>query len=133
MPTSYNGIGTMFMGQRDFRPDGSYVTTEFFVVLLFPVMPLRSYRVVPLGGNKYRVLEQLPFHVWQSRSLQWTAFACIMTPAAFLASGVGRDLGKDWSLGLMAFLATAPLLLGWVVRWMAKRRAYQGVRREQRS
>jgi hypothetical protein len=128
MPKSYNGIGTMFMGQRDFRPDGSYVTTEFFVILLFPVMPLKSYRVIPLGGNKYRVLEELPWHRRQSHSLQLTAFASIMLPIAFVASGAARPLGKDFSLGLAAFLFAAPLLLGWVVRWMAKRRAYEAAR-----
>jgi hypothetical protein len=58
-----------------------------------------------------------------------TAFACIVIPTVFVASGMTRDLGKEWGLGLTAFLAAAPLLLGWVVRWMAKRRAYEGVSR----
>jgi len=32
MAFSFNGVGTMFYGQRDFRLDGTYVTTEWFVV-----------------------------------------------------------------------------------------------------
>ena len=45
MAFSFNGIGTSFYGQRNFRSDGTYVTTEWFVLLAIPVIPLRSLRV----------------------------------------------------------------------------------------
>lgn len=131
MPKSYNGIGTTFMGQREFRLDGSYITTEFFIFLLFPILPLRSYRVIPLGRNKYRLLEQLPWDRRQALSLQGTAFASILLPVIFVASGVPRALGGDFSKGLAVFLFAAPLLLGWVVRWMAKRRALEAAAKGQ--
>lgn len=51
MPSMIGGIGTSFIGERDKRPDGSYVTTEFFVVGI-PLFPLRSFRVRPLGDMK---------------------------------------------------------------------------------
>ena len=42
MPSNINGFGTKYYGQRDFRPDGSYVTTNFFCLGFFPVVPLHS-------------------------------------------------------------------------------------------
>ncbi len=49
MPCSYMGCGTTFYGKRDFWPDGSYLTTEWFTLFLIPIMPLRSWRVKPVG------------------------------------------------------------------------------------
>jgi hypothetical protein len=43
---SINGIGTKLYGKRNINiMDGSYTATKWFIVLLFPVIPLRSYRV----------------------------------------------------------------------------------------
>ena len=42
MPKTLNGIGTRFYGKQDFESDGSYVTTKFFVMFLFPILPLQS-------------------------------------------------------------------------------------------
>jgi len=55
-----NGFGLGFYGERDRRPDGSYVTTHCLSALWVPLIPIGAYRV--LGGNgHYRVLarEQL--------------------------------------------------------------------------
>jgi hypothetical protein len=116
----------MFMGERDFRPDGSYITTEFFILFLFPVAPLRSYRVIPLKGNEYAVVEKLPsYHSLQARSIQAMAIACILTPMLYVSSGMAQTMHRaDEMLGLiwLALSATWPLLLGWVLRYMAKRR-----------
>jgi tetratricopeptide (TPR) repeat protein len=51
MPTSIGGIGTGYVGERDKAPDGSYVTTEFFIVGI-PLVPLGSYRVRSVGDLK---------------------------------------------------------------------------------
>jgi hypothetical protein len=45
MTYSYFGIGTGLIGKRDFGIDGSFVTTEFRIVIL-PVYPIRSVRVI---------------------------------------------------------------------------------------
>ena len=47
MAFTFRGIGTLQYGQRDFRPDGSYVTTLWFVFLYLPVVPLNSKRICP--------------------------------------------------------------------------------------
>lgn len=51
IPDSANGFGTTFYGKRDFLPDGSYITTEWVVVLFCPVFPLKSLRVIRKGST----------------------------------------------------------------------------------
>lgn len=51
MPKSFGGFGTRYCGERDYRKDGSYMTTTFFCLLFFPVFPLHSVRVIPDPRN----------------------------------------------------------------------------------
>jgi len=51
MAFTFQGVGTKFYGQRDFRSDGSFVTTEWFVLLYIPIIPLRSFRVLYRGAE----------------------------------------------------------------------------------
>lgn len=54
MPYTLNGIGTKFYGHRDEASDGSYVTTEWFTFVYIPLIPMRSFRVLPVGqGTNY--------------------------------------------------------------------------------
>jgi hypothetical protein len=46
MPFEFKGCGTQYIGERDLRPDGSFVTTEWITLLHLPLVPLRSARVV---------------------------------------------------------------------------------------
>lgn len=49
MPYAFNGCGTRFYGERDRAEDGSYVTTEWITLFYLPLVPIRSYRVLPVG------------------------------------------------------------------------------------
>ena len=51
MPFTYCGCGTTYYGCKDVGPDGSYVTTEWFVLWYVPLIPLRSYRVLPTKNS----------------------------------------------------------------------------------
>lgn len=42
---SRRGIGTALYGKRDFKADGSYLTTKWIVAFWIPIIPLCSYRV----------------------------------------------------------------------------------------
>jgi hypothetical protein len=48
---TFNGIGTILYGRRDEGTDGSYVTTEWVVLVWVPIFPLRSWRVLPTGES----------------------------------------------------------------------------------
>jgi hypothetical protein len=52
MPASINGFGTDFYGERDYHPDGSYITTEWVTAFYFPIIPLRSCRLIPYHGHR---------------------------------------------------------------------------------
>lgn len=51
MPFTFNGIGTKLYGARDFGPDGSYVTTEWFTIFYVPIFPIKSIRKLPTGNG----------------------------------------------------------------------------------
>ena len=46
MSMVFHGIGTMRYGERDYWPDGSFVTTEWFVIAFVPIFPTFSKRIV---------------------------------------------------------------------------------------
>ena len=66
---SFNGIGTMFYGCSDLRPDGSYVATEWFAIVYLPVIPLRSVRILEVG--RQRTAGGVPGMVSYSSNLQY--------------------------------------------------------------
>ena len=41
----FRGFGTRFLGKREFREDGSFVSTIWIVIFLIPVFPLSSARL----------------------------------------------------------------------------------------
>jgi hypothetical protein len=49
-----NGIGMTFYGKRDFRGDGSFITTEWVTFLFVPLIPFRSFRVRYQGRGELR-------------------------------------------------------------------------------
>lgn len=54
MAFTFNGIGTRHYGKRRL-PDGSYITTEWFVIAFVPLLPLRSFRVITEGPSSLSV------------------------------------------------------------------------------
>jgi hypothetical protein len=51
MAFTFNGIGTTHYGKRNTEPDGSYITTVWFVLFYLPILPLRSLHVRPKGKD----------------------------------------------------------------------------------
>lgn len=46
-----HGTGSMFIGKSDVAVDGSYLTTEWFCMLLIPIFPVCNYRVIYSKGQ----------------------------------------------------------------------------------
>ena len=58
---TFNGIGTMLYGRRDFDPaDGAHFATLWFTLLFIPLIPLRQYLVRDVGGGSYEFLGMVP-------------------------------------------------------------------------
>ena len=48
------GIGTAYYGKRDYNPqDESYITTEWFVLFLLPIVPLKSLRIRKMSKEEH--------------------------------------------------------------------------------
>jgi hypothetical protein len=55
MAYSFNGFGTTFYGERDYRPDGTHITTEWIIFFGIPIIPLRSLHVRYQGKGKRKI------------------------------------------------------------------------------
>lgn len=53
--STLNGFGTTYYGHRDYRPDGSYIATEWIVAFWIPIIPIGSFRLIE-GQSKATVL-----------------------------------------------------------------------------
>ena len=62
------GIGTGFVGKRDFHADGSYITTEWFM-LIFPIIPLRSMRVKEEGCEGSAFYSKESYKIYEKTKL----------------------------------------------------------------
>jgi hypothetical protein len=78
VPKTIYGIGTREFGTRDIAPNGSYVTTKFFVVFHIPLWPIESRRVRRVREEDHAYVRRL--------SLCWPQVI------PFLAAGYGACL-----------------------------------------
>ena len=136
MAYTFNGIGTAFYGQRDFRPDGSYVTTEWIVFLCIPLLPIRSMRLSYQGPAQPRFLIGIgsadSYAVYEKTSPNWRQVLCVYSYTIFvvawmvlLACFYGRLAETmDMTLvGILFFISfTIPALLPLAVRLPARHR-----------
>lgn len=71
--TVFQGIGATFYGRKDYNSsDSSYITTKWFIFLLLPIFPLKSYRIRQTNSKSifylvamssqtnYEILEEIP-------------------------------------------------------------------------
>lgn len=87
-----NGFGLRVYGERDRRPDGSYVTTRYITGLFIPLLPVDAYRVAPAGGEGWYFLgkESLaPLHRW------WQRLALLGLVVAVLGGIIGSYLSSE--------------------------------------
>src|SRR5439155_23241871 len=77
-----NFIGTTLYGATDARSDGTYVATQFFVVLFLPIWPLAEFIVRRAGGRKYNFIGKVPL---RNSHRIWRRVALVLAAAAFVA------------------------------------------------
>jgi hypothetical protein len=87
MPSQVNGIGTTYYGASERQPDGSFVTTEWLILLNIPLVPLRSLRARYLGeshnwnrsSKSYAILGPAPLDKGQVlRAYAWLLIPMIL-------------------------------------------------------
>ena len=135
MPSAVQGFGTTYYGECDYATDGSYVTTEWIIAALLPVLPIRSARVKDAGYESeitgfmrstqhYQLLEETRPHFLQV--LRIYAFTLM-----FLGWGYGIFLltakvysGDIGGLGglVLAAACSLPFCIPVVLRRRARRK-----------
>lgn len=100
MPFTFNGIGTKYYGEREFLEDGSFVTTEWFVFVYVPIIPIGSFRVVPTGKSSNLLVYRSSQYLVKRVPINWRQVrnVYIVTVATFGAiSGAIGLLGRTSS------------------------------------
>jgi hypothetical protein len=125
MAFTFRGIGTMHYGKREFRADGSFVTTLWFVFLYLPVIPLKSLRLLPTGESKYYVLRRSQVHqlvekTKPNRSQVLSVYAWFAVELAIFITAKVEE--SRW------IAVPGVLLLG--LPWWLRRRAFDRVKAE---
>ncbi|MCX4546107.1 hypothetical protein [Streptomyces sp. NBC_01565] len=132
--STWNGIGTKYLGFSRKQSDGSHHATEWFVVNYLPVVPLRRYRLVVgrtnhtpgstggststteyhvLGRTRLRVLEVLATYLtW------WVAGPALVLSPFLLMAWANPDFGRGssfWSgvvvIGGLTWVVGLPIVL----------------------
>jgi hypothetical protein len=133
MAFAFHGIIT-FYGEREYEPDGSFVTTEWFTLAYLPIFPITSKRMCayPKGdlstydASGYFVHEILPLNLNQVVAVYgW--FAAIFAP--IIVWGTFQDAltkmvgDEDLAAGLcLLFSATAFVSPYFFRRWAKQRK-----------
>jgi hypothetical protein len=91
LPGIVHGVGFRLYGQRNFRPDRSYLTTEFFCILYLPIYPIRTMRVIPdkknsrlpFGRSRYQLVTKHPPYFPQVFAVYQCAAAIVLLGVLF--------------------------------------------------
>lgn len=130
MAFSVNGIGTVYYGRSGEADDGSYISTLWVVVFLFPILPLRSERIRPLSSFSRQAIERVRYEVIERASLDrkevgrvllaaW--FVLIWTAMLVVAYGPLISFFGEYSV---PFVIVGWLMIPFGVIYAARRRLY---------
>ena len=83
----FHGIGTLEYGERDYWPGGSFVTTQFFVLVFIPLFPLMSMRISYTRPSDHSTYDPAGFFIYKPLPLDrrqvvsvYGWFASLITP-----------------------------------------------------
>ena len=119
MPGTWNGIGTTYYGAKDRYPDKSFATTEWFVVLSVPLIPIRSLRVMLIekstgfrrSSQRYLIIQKLPLDFQQVFATYFIGFISIVS-GIWLASIIYQALpNSEWQMPLATLGFFAPYII----------------------
>jgi hypothetical protein len=140
MAYTLNGIGTTFYGQRDFRADGTFITTEWLVLVYVPLIPFRSLRVRYQGpgehrwylgfgsSDSYAICEKrFPPH-WK-QVLYTYDYVALLVAWAYWAGFTAvslfpHALDTAFSVTLVFVACIIPVPVPWILRYYAQRKLH---------
>lgn len=129
----------MFYGQRDFRADRTYLTTEWLAMLYIPLFPLRSLRVRYVGPAQRKIPigfgDARSYAVYENSRPNWrqvcSTYGLIIFSIGWWSSlfslivrwfpnGLAGHDAAFWSIAALMIL---PFPLPSILRYRAKRQA----------
>ena len=137
----FHGGGMRVYGERDYGPDGSFVTTEWFAVAWVPLIPIISKRISYTRNSNFATYDAEGYYVYETLPLDHKQVFCVYGWVfAFFAPTLvwskfkdllARTLGsEDRAAGLFLLTTVFVLALPSVLRRFAKRRKAEEWRRE---
>jgi hypothetical protein len=121
---SIHGIGTAVYGERDYRPDGSYVTTEFAIFAWMPIFPIASLRISCFQTRPYAAYGASSYYVHETTSPNLTQVLSVYSWfASFIALCFAAGRFQEDLAIVVCILALGTLVaLPSALRRRAKRR-----------
>jgi hypothetical protein len=123
MPFMINGFGTATVGRQE-QADGTFVTTEWLVILFVPVFPVRSYRIVSEGS-----LEGVPL-IYMNRPFRavsvpldaahvrrvYTRFGIVIAALVLCAASImaAKAIGGPTAATALLFLLLGAGFVAWI-------------------
>ncbi|MGA3265927.1 MAG: hypothetical protein ABSE16_03790 [Verrucomicrobiota bacterium] len=135
MAYTFTGTGTTFYGKRDFRTDGTFLTTEWVSIVYFPIFPIRSLRVFyqgpaerrfPFGvgwSESYAVHEKLPPNLRQVFYVYGYAFLTVGWMLLLIELCVSAE-NAIVAFSLLFAGSLLPVLAPWSLRFYARRKSH---------
>lgn len=135
MAFTFNGFGTIFYGEGDLRPDGSFITTEWVTAAYIPVIPLRSFRLArTTGGVNVVIFQSQSYAVFEKLPIFWPqvgrVYAFVVCATAWWAAMGWLSLvklkifdGPSAAYLMFPFIAAMAVPFGAV--WWFRRKAYR--------
>jgi hypothetical protein len=133
-----HGIGLMTYGQRDFWPDGSFVTTEWFVLAWVPLIPICSKRVSYTRGSDYATYDANGgFYVYETMAIDrrqalftYVWLVCVLGPI-IVCTTLFSDLGdEDRAAAVCLGTSAVALVFPYFLRRWVKRRKIEEWKRQ---
>lgn len=115
--TSWNGIGTSIYGKRDFRPDGSFLTTKWLIAYFVPIVPIKSVRVSKIRGG-YLIHQGCRPNIRQVLCVY--LFVLTLTLTLSLALIAATEVHSNIPLGLSYAAVLCVCLAPWLLRKAAR-------------
>ena len=121
MPQTFNGIGSLYYGKKLFNDDDSFVTTKWFVIGFFPLVPLASLRVRYLESSgipflartaSYEVLAELP--------IDWVQVLCTYAYTVFIIAWITKIASGEMNAFAKFVMIALGIAIPFAVRGFSK-------------
>ena|ERR1035438_8013007 len=133
MAFTIHGIGMMVYGERDYWPDGSFVTTEWVVFAYLPIAPIISERISYTRNSDYATYDSNGFYVYETTpsnrkqvvgTYAWFAsFLALFFAWIYFKGAIETQIGDaDKAAELWLTMLAIILALPYTLRRLAKRR-----------